>query len=228
MTRTIRLVHLVLAAVAVAAFATAPVPAQQTTSPPAPAKAAGTVVSKKDPLRFVAFGVNMQSGISGTIDIAVERWSTDAERAMLLDKVAGTSVKRSDQDALVRVLQDIEPRTGYIRTARRVGWDLKYARENILADGTRQIVIVTDKPVSFFAAANSSRTMDYPFTMIEMRFAPGNAKGEGKLLAQTSISTKNGRLELELYGQEATRLTQITQQKQKGDKAKEKSGTDGK
>ena len=180
----------------------------------APAQA-GTVVTKKDPLRFRAFGVNMQGGISGTLDIAIERWSTDGERTALLDQVAGTTERRSDQDKLVKTLQDIEPRTGYIRTSRSLGWDLKYARENLLPDGARQIVIVTDKPVSFFAASNSSRTMDYPFSLIEIRFPKGSDKGEGKLLTQTSISTKNGRLELEIFGQEPTRLTQVTQQKQK-------------
>lgn len=177
-----------------------------------------TAVTKKDPLRFRAFGVNMQGGIAGTLDIVIERWSSDGERAVLLDKVAGTTEQRRDQDKLVRSLQDIEPRTGYIRTTRSLGWDLKYARENTLPDGTRQIVIVTDKPVSFFAASNQTRTMDYPFTLIEMRFPAGSDKGEGKLLNQTSISTKNGRLELEIYGQEPTRLTEITQQKQKGKK----------
>ena len=117
----------------------------------------------------------------------------------------------------------MKPRAGYIRSARSVGWDVMYARENVLPDGTRRIVVVTDKPVRFWAAANSARTMDYPFTLVEMRFPPGNSKGEGKLLGQTSISTKNGRLELEIYGQEPTRLTQITQQKTKAMKEAEKA-----
>jgi hypothetical protein len=54
--------------------------------------------------------------------------------------------------------------------------------------------------------------MDYPFTFVEMRFAKGSLKGEGKMLAQTALSVKNGRLELENYGQEPVRLTTITQQ----------------
>ncbi|WP_239490642.1 hypothetical protein [Luteitalea sp. TBR-22] len=214
-----RLVRTLLGATAVVALAATPLAAQQAAAP----AQAGTVVSKKDPLRFRAFGVNMQRGFSGTIDIAVERWTTDEERAVVLDAVAGTTAARSSQDKLVRKLQDIQPRNGYIRGARTVGWDLKYARENLLPDGTRQIVIVTDKPVTFWAAANSARTMDYPFTMIEMRFPPGSDKGEGKLLNQTSISTKNGRLELEIFGQEPTRLTQITQEKTKAEKEAEKA-----
>jgi hypothetical protein len=194
--------------------------------PTAPAQA-GTVVSKKDPLRFNAFGVNMQRGLNGLIDIGIERWSTDEERTVLLDMVAGTTDARSSQDKLVRRLRDIKPRTGYIRLPRTVSWDLKYARENLLPDGTRQIVIVTDKPVSFWAASNAARTMDYPFTLIEMRFPPGSTEGEGRILDQTTISTKAGRLELEIFGQEPTRLTKITQQKTKAQKTAEKAQKSG-
>jgi hypothetical protein len=57
--------------------------------------------------------------------------------------------------------------------------------------------------------------MDYPFTLIEMRFNKPGEKGEGKMLAATSILTKNGRLELENYGQEPVRLTQITEEERK-------------
>lgn len=223
MTLTTRPVRALIGAAAVAALVGVPLAARQERKAPAAPAQAGTVVSKKDPLRFRAFGVNMQRGFSGTIDIGVERWTSDEERAALLDAVAGTTEARSSQDKLVRRLQDIEPRNGFIRGSRTVGWDLKYARENLLPDGTRQIVIVTDKPVTFWAAASSARTMDYPFTMIEMRFPPGSDKGEGKLLNQTSISTKNGRLELEIFGQEPTRLTQITQEKTKAQKQAEKA-----
>ena len=61
--------------------------------------------------------------------------------------------------------------------------------------------------------------MDYPFTLIEMRMKP-NEKGEGKMLVATSITTKNGRLELENYGNEPVRLTQITEEEKKDKKDK--------
>ena len=48
-----------------------------------------------------------------------------------------------------------------------------------------------------------------------MQFPKGSNKGEGKLLGATSISTKNGRLELETYTQQPTRLTQITEKNPK-------------
>ena len=171
--------------------------------------------TEKEPLRFSAFAVQMNAGVAGELEIAIERWSTDAERENLIEFVKTATEGEPGQSKLLRALQDISPRCGFIRTPNSMGWDIKYARENQLADGTRQIVVVTDKPVSFLAAASQARTMDYPFSLVEMRFPPGTNKGEGKLLTQTSISVQNGRLELEIYGQEPTRLTTITQQKSK-------------
>jgi hypothetical protein len=101
-----------------------------------------------------------------------------------------------------------------MRTPNSIGWDLRYAVETKMADGTRQLVIATDKPVSFGAAASDSEAMDYPFTLIEMRMQP-NEKGEGKMLAASAISTKDGKLQLENYGQEPVRLTSITEAEKK-------------
>jgi hypothetical protein len=202
------------AIIAAAALAlVAPLSAQQSDAPDA-------VPTKKDPLRFTAFNVSMNTGRSGETEITIERWSTEEERKTLLDLVAAAKVGERGQHPLLSGLQKIKPRTGFIRTPNSVGWDLHYSHEDVLPDGTRQIVIGTDKPVSFAAAAGDTRAMDYPFTLIEMRFPKGGGKGEGKMLSATSISTKNGRLELEIYGQEPVRLTQITED------AKKKKGTE--
>jgi hypothetical protein len=182
-----------------------------------PVKSAGTPTeapTKKDPLRFSAFNVDMPTGISGVTEIVVERWTTDAERTKLLGLVETAKWGEGGQRKLLDALQKVNPRVGYIRTPNSIGWDLRYAVENTLTDGTRQLVIVTDKPVSFAAAASQGDAMDYPFTLVEMRMKP-NEKGEGKMLAATSITVKNGRLELENYGQEPVRLTQITEEQKK-------------
>lgn len=187
-----------VAVVASALVIGTPILAQQAAAPQDP--------TAKDPIRFSAFGVSMQAGISGEIEIAIERWTGDDERTMLLNTMG-----QGGQNALLNALQGIKVRTGFIRTPNSLGYDLRYCRDNVLPDGSRQIVIATDKPVSFLAAATNARTMDYPFTIVEMRFAKDSLKGEGKLLAGTALSVKNGRLELENYGQEPVRLTTITQ-----------------
>jgi hypothetical protein len=201
----------IAAAVAAVLVLGVPTGAQQ------PAKPAGTPTeapTKKDPLRFTAFNVSMPTGVAGVTEIVVERWSTEAERTKLLGLVETAKWGEGGQRKLLDALQKVKPRVGFIRTPNSIGWDLRYAVENSMPDGTRQLVIVTDKPVSFAAAASQADVMDYPFTLVEMRMKP-NEKGEGKMLAATSIMTKNGRLELENYGQEPVRLTQITEEQKK-------------
>ena len=87
----------------------------------------------------------------------------------------------------------------------------------MLEDGTRRIVIATDKPVGFLAASRGSRILDYPFTLVEMRMTP-DGKGEGRLLAATAIGVEDGKLQLENYGQQPVRLTTITQESRKDKK----------
>ncbi len=188
-----------------------PLAAQQ---PSAPAGKPTQTPTKKNPLRFTAFNVSMPTGVAGVTEIVIERWTTAAERSSLLELVETAKYGEGGQRKLLNALQKIKPRVGYMRTPNSLGWDLRYAVENALDDGTRQLVIGTDKPVSFGAAASQARVMDYPFTIIEMRMKP-NEKGEGRMLAATSIMVKNGRLELENYGQEPVRLTSITQEEQK-------------
>ncbi len=200
-----------LAILGVALILGVPLSAQQ---PAATAGSPTEAPTKKDPLRFTAFNVSMPTGVAGVTEIVIERWTTKEERTKLLALVDTAKEGERGQRKLLDALQRIEPRVGYIRTPNSIGWDLRYAVENALPDGTRQLVVATDKPVSFGAAASGSRVMDYPFTLIEMRMKP-NEKGEGKMLAATSITVKNGRLELENYGQEPVRLTSITQEQKK-------------
>ena len=206
-----------LALLGAALVTMAPLSAQQPAAQAGASTQAGTPSeepTKKNPLRFSAFNVSMPTGMSGVTEIVIERWTTVAERTKLLGLVETAKWGEGGQRKLLNALQKVKPRVGFIRTPNSIGWDLRYAVESTMADGTRQLVIATDKPVSFGAAASDSEAMDYPFTLIEMRMKP-NDKGEGKMLAATSISTKNGKLELENYGQEPVRLTSITEAQKK-------------
>jgi|WetSurMetagenome_2_1015567.scaffolds.fasta_scaffold622714_1 hypothetical protein len=170
--------------------------------------------TKKDPLRFSAFAVQMQGGRAVVIEIAIERWTTDAERNALVALVQTTTDKDADQRKLLKALQDIKVRAGFLNTPNSIGWDIKYAYESTLPDGSRQIVIVTDKPVSFAMAA-SGQAYDAAFSLIEIQFPKGSSKGVGKALARAGLSTKNGRLQIESYVNEPARLTEVTEAKPK-------------
>lgn len=164
----------------------------------------------KEPLRFTAILATQGSdmGHMGRADIVIERWTADAERKSLVDLLAVTTFKSGGQEKLLKALQGVKPRTGYIRTPNSLGWDLRYARDNVQPDGTRQVVIATDKPVSFGAAYAGAESLDYPFSFIEMRIGADN-KGEGKMLARSAVDVKDGHLQLENYGDEPIKLTEV-------------------
>ena len=149
---------------------------------------------------------------TATVDIRVERWSTDAEREQLLGILKegeGKDRYRTNQ-TLLKALQKM-PKAGFIRTPNTLAWDLRYARQNPMEDGSgRQIVVATDRPIGFWEARNQPRSMDYPFTILEMRLNKEN-KGEGKMLAGTQlyIDPKTKNLVLENYGQQPVRLNEI-------------------
>jgi hypothetical protein len=160
--------------------------------------------------RFTAFAINMGGGpTAGMLDIVLERLTTDEERQGLI-----AAFVEGGQDKLLSALQKVKPRVGFIRSPNSLGYDLQYAYRFVNSDGTSRIVIATDKPVSFFAASRQTRTMDYPFTLIEMRL-DAKGEGEGRLAAGTKISrSKDGKtIELENYGISPVALNQIKLQK---------------
>ena len=98
---------------------------------------------------------------------------------------------------------------GYIRTPNTLAWDLRYARQSPLPDGGRRIVLATDRPIGFAEACNQPRTMDYPFTIVQVQLDK-NDEGVGKILAGTKIFIdKDKNLILENYGQQPIRFNEI-------------------
>ena len=160
-------------------------------------------------LQLRAFAVNM-SGVgrahAGTLDITIERWSTDEERA----KLFAVLVERGP-DKLSDALHDVKPRTGYVRTSTSLGWDLGYAREIALPSGGRRIIIATDRPIGFAEATRQPRSADYQFLLIEIRLGP-DGKGEGKLAAGAKIEYDKDEktVQVENYGIEPVRLTEVS------------------
>ena len=160
------------------------------------------------PERFTATAVNMDRGGSGTLEIVVNRWSTDAERNKLV-----STLLDSGENKLLDALQSTQ-KVGYIRTLNSIGWDLHYASRRALPDGGEQVVIATDRPIGFREAANQPRSIDYPFTVIEMHL---NADGEGT--GTMSVATKvmadkeTRTIQLENYGTTPVMLTSVKREK---------------
>jgi hypothetical protein len=162
------------------------------------------------PQRFVALAANLSNVNVGpaaqTVEIQVTRWSTDAERDRLL-----TVLKEKGEKALLSELQKL-PKVGSIRTPDSLGYDLHFARQHPWGDGGRRIFIATDRYITFWEQRNQARSLDYPFTLIEMRL-DNHDRGEGKLTLATSVSMEDNQLVLENYANQPIMLKSVHAEK---------------
>ena len=160
------------------------------------------------PERYTANAINMNRGAAGTIEIVVNRWSSDKDRdrlmSVLLDK---------GPEKLLDVLQDM-PRMGYFRAPGNLGWDVHFARKVPLPDGGERVVLVTDRRINFWEASNRPRSIDYPFTVIELRLNR-DGEGEGKMSIATKIipDKENNIVTLENYDIQPVLLTNVRREK---------------
>ena len=168
------------------------------------------------PLRMSAFAVSMATaapGANAVMDIRVKRWSTQTERENLL-----TTAVEKGQDALLRALQKMPDHgrisipgwTGPDPHNARLGWTLHYAYVTPGEDGGYRIGIATDRYIGMWEARNQPRTIDYPFSLIEIRLGK-DGKGVGKMAVATKIEfdKKKKQLVLENYSSEPVRLNEV-------------------
>jgi hypothetical protein len=170
----------------------------------------------QEKLDITAFAVNMSNiatGSNAVVQIRINSWSTDEERTHLV-----TTMIEKGEDALLRELQrakvhgrwNIPGFQGPDIHQLRLGHDIRYARQNPLPDGGRRIVIATDRYIGFAEARNQPRSIDYPFTLMEIRVNK-EGKGEGKAAIATKIhfDKKTKTMELENYSSEPVRLNNV-------------------
>jgi len=161
--------------------------------------------------RFRAFAVNIgtpgRAG-AGQVEIVVNRWSTDAERERLM-----TTLIEKGPEKLLDALVSL-PRVGYFRTPNSIGYDVHFAYHTQLPDGGERVVMATDRYISFWEAANRPRSIDYPFTVIEMHIN-GDGKGEGKMSLATKVVADEDKrsILLENYSTQPVMLNDVTRER---------------
>ena len=167
-------------------------------------------------LDITAFAVNMSnigSGGNAVVEITINRWTTPEERQQLI-----SAMLEKGSNALLSALQKT-PSHGRFRIPGlvgpdphqlRLGYDLHYAWQVPLDEGGRRIVIATDRYIGVQEARNQPRTMDYPFTLFEIRVNKAG-EGEGRMAVATMISfdKKKNTIELENYSSEPVRLQNL-------------------
>ena len=167
-------------------------------------------------LDISAFAISMgtvATGANERVQIRIDRWSTAEERERLI----AVMLEKGPHDLLRALQKESEKGRFSIPGLRgpdphnlRLGHELRYTWQNPLPEGGRRIVVITDRYIGFQEARNQPRSMDYPFTLIEMR-VNSEGKGEGKMAVATKITfdKKEKRVELENYSSEPVRLNAL-------------------
>jgi hypothetical protein len=167
---------------------------------------AAQTLGEKERFTAIAMVNNTRASGAGIVQIDVNRWSTSAERATLLD-----SLKKKGAEKLLDELKDMKS-VGTIKTPDSLAYDLRFASETPLPEGGRRIVLATDRPIGFWEATRRPRTIDYPFTVIQME-VDKDGKGKGTLSYATKIIPAGDTIVLENFDTSPIMLTEIKSEK---------------
>ena len=181
------------------------------------APATAPLRAQNEQLEIDAFAINMSNiatGANARVDIRIDSWSTPEEREQLI-----VTMLEKGSDALLKALQKSSVKGRFrIPTARppdphhlSLGLDIRYAWQVPLPDGGKRIVLAMDRYIGFGEARNQPRSIDYPFTLLQIH-VDAAGKGEGKMAVATKISfdKEKKQIELENYASEPVRLNNLT------------------
>ena len=156
--------------------------------------------------RFRAIAVvmgNVGTGRNSYVDIVITRWTTPEQRQELLEVLMA-----GDQDAFRQALTQQEM-TGWLRFPSRTRHEFRYAwvraqRE----DGSREIILATDRIIPFVEAWNRPRSFDYDITLIEMELDENN-EGSGIAAVGIKFKVEGNNLTIENFGTQPVNLNAI-------------------
>lgn len=155
-----------------------------------------------DPEHFTATVANPAGapGRSTTAPVSIHIYNYSSDQEMV--RLNELFVSKGTQ-ALREELFDLEK--GWLRIGDSLGYPIAVARSETARDGSRQIVLVADRPIQFFEAWNNTRSLDYPFSVLQLRIGR-DGTGEGELVAAAQVRLINGDVRVESYGFQPARL----------------------
>ena len=156
----------------------------------------GTIAQAQESMTIqaTAMGTSTQLGKIYNVNIHIDGLSTPEDRQALIE-----GFKRSGQDGLVGVLEDMKPK-GRVRFASGgVGNDVKYIIELPSKSG-RRLRLVTDRNLAFGELYQGTRSRDYSVGAIDIVLTP-DGKGEGTVLpaCRLTVNKKKQQIEVETY-----------------------------
>ncbi len=151
---------------------------------------------------------NRQSGLAGTAEFIVTRWTNAAERTVLL-----TTLSEKGHNEFIKALR-MREETGFFRpiTTQTSGYPstrFRYAYQFDKEDGSKLIVIVTDRTIRQGEVGDS---VNFNVTLIMMDFPAGSDEGTGTMYWALKLDWDKEKDKLKMTrgdGSEGLRLTKV-------------------
>ena len=158
------------------------------------------------PLQFDAAAIGQAGSLNGMIfsaSIYINEWTTDQQVLDFVD-----ILKKSGQDGLVKAFGKTSD-VGRLTRSDATGSAFRYARSWPAKGGNRQIVMVTDRPMSFGEAFSKGNSREYKFAIVVLQ-VDSSGSGSGTICGACKIQfDKKNELQIENYLQKPIRLTNV-------------------
>ena len=146
---------------------------------------------------YKANAIVQTGGGASMAEINIYRWSSDDERGEILEAIKkATANPRTNSREIAKSLRG-QKKAGYAFFANKQGYPLRYARSFDMGDGKRQIVLATDRPVSFGEVYSQTQLGDFDVTLVILN-VDENGKGEGRLSLGTEVKWNDAEGKIEL------------------------------
>ncbi len=148
--------------------------------------------AETDAVRFTATEANLRPGHEDTVQIVVNRWSSDDDRYRLLSLLT-----ENGPDRLLQAVQDLK-KIGYVLTPGSPAYDLKYAHRSSLPNSGERVVLATDRPLAPQERALQTPSVLYPFTVVVLNLkAEGEGGGQLFFAGKISVDKKTKKVSVE-------------------------------
>ena len=141
----------------------------------------------------------VQAGAGGArtsmVEINIYRWSTDEEKAEIQAAIIEQTNTVKERRMVASALRG-QKKAGFVFIAGQRGYPLRYSAE-FKIDGGRQIILATDRPVSFQEAYQDSLMKDFDVSIMLLEVDDdGNGKGLLSMGTEVVWNEADGKIEV--------------------------------
>ncbi len=150
----------------------------------------------------LSYGTGYNTRVStNTFTLYINGLTNEAETKRLL-----SVLERDGQDDVLSAIKD--KNLGSFSVGRQIGRTVNFVRVHDI-DGKKRIRIAFERWLGIAELRGGYRSVDYPFSYIELFIDPRTGKGEGTFIAAARIRFRNDQVEVEDFGTYPSRLLNV-------------------